>query len=250
MSIYVGSDGISRTVSKLYAGIDGRSRQVSKVYTGENGKARLVYQSGSPISGLSVGSIVKIAVNGTAMDYIVVHQGKPSADYDDSCAGTWVLSKDCYVKSAFGDSNDYESSYVRSYLDDTFFGLLDPEVQSVVKQAKIPYKDSVGIVQSGNNGLSSKVFLLSTTEINFSASIVLGSSVAYFSDGNSRIAYMDGAATGWWTRTPTVNDTVNSYCVNLNGFLSAYGRSSNMGVRPTMVLSPEALVDEDKNVIS
>ena len=40
----------------------------------------------------AVGSIVKIKVNGAAKDFIIVHQGKPSSVYDDSCNGTWPVS--------------------------------------------------------------------------------------------------------------------------------------------------------------
>ena len=32
-----------------------------------------------------VGSVVKIKVNGTLRNFIVVHQGKPSSIYDASC---------------------------------------------------------------------------------------------------------------------------------------------------------------------
>ena len=32
----------------------------------------------------AVGSTVKIKVNGTVKDFIIVHQGKPSSVYDDS----------------------------------------------------------------------------------------------------------------------------------------------------------------------
>ena len=46
----------------------------------------------------AVGSIVKIKVNGAAKDFIIVHQGKPSSVYDDSCNGTWLLMKDIYEK--------------------------------------------------------------------------------------------------------------------------------------------------------
>lgn len=45
----------------------------------------------------AVGSIVKIKVNGAAKDFIIVHQGKPSSVYDDSCNGTWLLMKDIYT---------------------------------------------------------------------------------------------------------------------------------------------------------
>jgi len=41
-----------------------------------------------------VGSIVKIKVNSTLRNFIVVHQGKPSSLYDASCDGTWLLMED------------------------------------------------------------------------------------------------------------------------------------------------------------
>ena len=50
----------------------------------------------------AVGSIVKIKVNGAAKDFIIVHQGKPSSVYDDSCNGTWLLMKDIYTTSKIG----------------------------------------------------------------------------------------------------------------------------------------------------
>lgn len=48
----------------------------------------------------AVGSIVKIKVNGAAKDFIIVHQGKPSSVYDDSCNGTWLLMKDIYENAS------------------------------------------------------------------------------------------------------------------------------------------------------
>ena len=48
------------------------------------------------LSTKAVGSTVKLKVNGTAREFLVVHQGKPSSLYDESCNGTWLLMKDCY----------------------------------------------------------------------------------------------------------------------------------------------------------
>ena len=42
----------------------------------------------------AVGSVVKIKENGTRVNYLVVHQGKPSSIYDESCNGTWLLRQD------------------------------------------------------------------------------------------------------------------------------------------------------------
>ena len=76
----------------------------------------------------AVGSIVKLKVNGTAKEFIVVHQGKPSSVYDESCNGTWLLMKDCYENRAWHSSNvnKYESSDIHSYLNSTFLNLGSP----------------------------------------------------------------------------------------------------------------------------
>lgn len=65
-----------------------------------------------PLSAKAVGSIVKLKVNGAAKEFIVVHQGKPSSLYDDSCNGTWLLMKDIYENRVWqsGNINKYESS--------------------------------------------------------------------------------------------------------------------------------------------
>ena len=44
----------------------------------------------------AVGSIVKLKVGGTAKEFLVGHQGKPSSMYDESCDGTWLLMKDSF----------------------------------------------------------------------------------------------------------------------------------------------------------
>lgn len=60
----------------------------------------------------AVGSTVKIKVNGTVKDFIIVHQGKPSSVYDDSCNGTWVLMKDIYTMLELGvsDTDDTDNA--------------------------------------------------------------------------------------------------------------------------------------------
>ena len=69
------------------------------------------------LSTKAVGSTVKLKVNGTAKEFIVVHQGKPSSLYDDSCNGTWLLMKDIYENRVWqsGNINKYESSDIHTY---------------------------------------------------------------------------------------------------------------------------------------
>ena len=52
------------------------------------------FVAGIPIGNLAVGSVVALNIG----NFIVVHQGKPGAIYDDSCNGTWLLMKDIYEK--------------------------------------------------------------------------------------------------------------------------------------------------------
>lgn len=94
----------------------------------------------------AVGSIVKLKVNGTAKEFIVVHQGKPGSMYDDSCNGTWLLMKDIYENRVWqsGDINKYESSDIHAYLNSTFLNLFDSNIKDAIKQVKIPYRKNGG----------------------------------------------------------------------------------------------------------
>ena len=111
----------------------------------------------------AVGSKVKIKVNGTLRDFIVVHQGKPSSLYDESCNGTWLLMKDLYENRQWHSSNvnDYANSTIHIYLNSTFLNLFDANIRSQIKQVKIPYRPGPGYdktVNNGANGLSTKIF--------------------------------------------------------------------------------------------
>lgn len=167
----------------------------------------------------AVGSIVKIKVNGASKDFIVVQQGNPNTGtYDSSCAGTWLLMKDIYTTSTFGNNNSYKDSSIHSYLNGTFFNLIDADIRNAIKQVKIPYQDgtgSGGSLATGSNGLSTKVFLLSGYEVGWTTSDngyfpKDGVRLAYFgnsSGGNSkRIAYNGSSAAicGCALRTPTI----------------------------------------------
>ena len=79
-------------------------------------------------SSLAVGSTVKLMEGGTAVEYLVVNQGKPSGSslYDDSCDGTWLLRKDIHSNRQWNTSNvnKYESSAINTWLNGEFFNTL------------------------------------------------------------------------------------------------------------------------------
>lgn len=212
------------------------------------------------LSAKAVGSIVKLKVNGTAKEFIVVHQGKPGSMYDDSCNGTWLLMKDIYEERVWHSSNvnKYESSTIHTYLNGTFLNLFDSDVKNAVKQVKIPYRKnggSNGTDQSGANGLPCKVFLLSGYEVGWTISDsryfpVDGAKLAYFERGadasanNKRIANFDGPAANWWLRSPDTYDTRVVCFVNSIGDDGSDPASSSFGIRPALVLPSDAIVDD------
>ena len=214
------------------------------------------------LSSKAIGSTIKLKVNGSAKDFIVVHQGKPSSVYDDSCNGTWLLMKDIYENRQWHSSNtnDYANSTIHSYLNSTFLNLFESNIKKAIKQVKLPYRKGSGTsttVTSGSNGLSAKIFLLSATETSFDFSYMPsgeGAELAYFkgcadnSSDSKRVAYLNGSATVWWLRSP--------YCISFYGALYVYSNggwdvgncSHSCGIRPALILPSTLLVSDDGTV--
>lgn len=214
------------------------------------------------LSSKAIGSTIKLKVNGSVKDFIVVHQGKPSSVYDDSCNGTWLLMKDIYENRQWHSSNtnDYANSTIHSYLNSTFLNLFESNIKNAIKQVKLPYRKGSGTsttVTSGSNGLSAKIFLLSATETSFSFSSMPsgeGAELAYFkgcadnSSDSKRVAYLNGAATVWWLRSPDCDYFGRALCVNSNGDWGNYNCSGSCGIRPALILPSTLLVSDDGTV--
>ena len=198
----------------------------------------------------AVGSIVKIKVNGASKDFIVVQQGNPNTStYDSSCNGTWLLMKDIYTTSTFGNNNSYKDSSIHSYLNSTFYNLIDSQIRAVIKQVKIPYTNSG--VQSGANGLSTKVFLLSGTEVGFSGVSYMnteGAKLSYFDSASKRVAYNGSSAAIWWLRSPYTSDYNVVWRVYADGSNYNDWYNYSYGVRPAFVLPSELVVSDDGTV--
>lgn len=214
------------------------------------------------LSSKAIGSTIKLKVNGSAKDFIVVHQGKPSSVYDDSCNGTWLLMKDIYENRQWHSSNtnDYANSTIHSYLNSTFLNLFESNIKNAIKQVKLPYRKGSGTsttVTSGSNGLSAKIFLLSATETSFNFSAMPsgeGAELAYFkgcadnSSDSKRVAYLNGSAADWWLRSPRCSYFYDALCVYSNGDWGNYLCSYSYGIRPALILPSTLLVSDDGTV--
>lgn len=210
-------------------------------------------------STLPVGSTVKLMEGGTAVEYLVVNQGLPSNSslYDASCDGTWLLRKDIHSERQWNTSNVniYETSAINTWLNGDFFSSLGSVEQATIKQVKIPYRHGGGdggTNQSGANGLSCKVFLLSGPEVGLAGMIYMPDNSAkldYFTSGtttsanNKRIAYLNGSAALWWLRSPLTENDYSVWIVDATGSGSGNNPSNSHGIRPALILPKTALFD-------
>ena len=204
------------------------------------------------LSNVAVGEIVKLEENGAKVDYIVVHQGKPSYIYDDRCDGTWLLRKDIIEirqRNSSASSMSYETSAINSWLNSTMYSKYSSNIQSLIKRVKIPYMKGNGesaVLQSGSNGLACYVFLLSLPELGDYDSFSPhsdGKKLDYFLEGNTteskqkRIALFNGSENHWHIRSVFEDSTNGIPFVSNEGSIGqTTGVTDAMGIRPVVIL--------------
>lgn len=223
---------------------------------------------GTSIGDIDVGTEITLNENGAPVNYLIVNQGIPenSSLYDASCDGTWLLRKDIAENRQWHSSNnnDYENSTIDNYLNTTFLNLFESNIRDAIKQVKIPYRKGAGYgktVTSGSSGLSTKIFLLSSTEVNLVHGYEPtneGACLSYFSGtaqngaDNKRVAKLNGSATLWWLRSPYCNSYGGStLALNVNNYGNWNGDycSGSYGIRPALVL-PFDFKLSDSQIIS
>lgn len=210
---------------------------------------------------LPIGQIVKLMEGGVETEFIVVNQGMPenSSLYDASCNGTWLLRKDCEERRSWGDTNYniYSTSTINAWLNGEYFNSLGTVEQKAVKQVKIPYVNGTGSgdsVASGANGLNVKVFLVGGYEIGVTTSNNMyfpidGAKLSYFESGvegdaiHKRIAYLNGATTTWWLRSPTTSNSNYVWRIGSNGMYDNTSTGSELGIRPCLIIPSTSIFD-------
>lgn len=216
-----------------------------------------------PAGELEVGSPVYANVDGVRTEFLVVHQGNPNTSiYDASCDGTWLLMKNIYGTHVYMDAQgvNFNSSNIRSYLNDEFIYLLDDQIVDSIVTAVIPYSIvrsySYATIKTGSSGSQARIFLLSGTELRLSnlegVPSKEGAELSYFSSCNrdgadsKRVAYLNGAASTWWTRSVgELTGTRATTFVTKDGSADQRSGSTPYGVRPAFILASNTLVDAD-----
>ena len=142
------------------------------------------------LSTKNVGDTIKIKENGTAVSFTIVHKGSPSTAYSGFDNGVVVLRTDIHSKGVYDSSNnDYANSDLHAWGNGTYLNSIEEDVRNQIMQVKIPYRKgtSGSSVSSGANGLSCKVFFLSTKEVDSTESYSPneGAVFSYFSGGGN-----------------------------------------------------------------
>jgi hypothetical protein len=219
---------------------------------------------GKALSDYAIGESVFLNVNGAAREFLIVNQGNPdSVLYDSSCNGTWLLMKDLYTTKTFDSTNnDYANSDIHAHLNSTFFGMFDSNIQSAIKEVRIPYQNgtgSGGSVSSGRMGLTTRIFLLSIIEVGAGKYVpnpADGAKLDFFngvdssaSGSNQKIvAYYNGTASHWWLRSPnTLSETSVKVVANDGNLFGSYDYNYSIGVRPAVIFPSETKFDSYTN---
>lgn len=271
----VSVSGNTVTVTKNAVGTATITVSMAETASYSGASATCTVRCRSTTGALPVGSSVYMNVGGFKTEFLVVNQGNPDASlYDSSCDGTWLLMRHVYeadfrwAKSS--DRESYDESAAHSYLNGTFLGKFDSDIQNTIKQVKIPYgyKHPQTAIHSKEDGLAAKIFLLSAREVNYygeSTTIADGMPLKYFescptyagTEEPRRVAklllgdhsYTASDGISWWLRShnPGADSSgIDVWAVgpkgNSNGGFPT--RSSGYGNRPALILPSNVIVNE------
>ena len=220
----------------------------------------------------AIGSIVRLRVGGVFTNFVVVQQGSPSTAYQGFENRTVLLMERCWENRQMHSSNvnDYQNSSLNTWLNGTFFNMLDADIRNQIAQVRIPFRPGSGTsanVNIGANGLLTRIFLLSQREVGIANGLPgvsgwllpnnEGVRFAWFIDGNvagpqteRRVAVLqNGNAANWWLRSPWLLDSLHFWGVLSSGHAhSAWDASSSIGVRPALTLPSSLFVSDSGDV--
>ena len=201
-------------------------------------------KSETPLSEFAAGTLIKIAENGTLVDFYVAKH-----DYESGLNGagrTLVVRKDTYDDRVWdnGNVNAYASSDLDSWFNSTYKNMLDADIRSLIGTTKIRYTPGNGNNTVGT--LERAIFALSATELGQSETWfeVEGSALPIAS--TLQVAYRNGRAATQWTRSPNTYYANLAVGLNFNGYANSQDvRYTDYGSRPTFTLPSTTPIDPD-----
>lgn len=191
------------------------------------------------------GSIVYLNEGGKPVEFYVAKH-----DYESGLNGagrTLVVRKDIYDKRQWHNSisSSYATSDIDGWLNDTYKGVLDPEVQNAMGTTKFSYTPGSGNWAVGV--LERSVFLLSYTELGFSSAAINVEGSLLPIAGTLQVASYNGNPDEWWSRSPNKQTDGNIWYINKSGKSANNGSIVKYGSRPVFTLPAdfEVLVPSD-----
>ena len=175
-----------------------------------------------------VGDSKAMTINGT--DYQIDIIGKNHDTYGSSFAPLTFQIHDCYANGIKmydrldSPKNSWSESYMRNTYLPTVLESMPEEVKTAIKSV---YKFTTEGNGSGDIQLTSdKLFLLSEVEVDGSIKYSgegEGSVYEYYIDATAtdRKKYINGAANGWWLRSPDIEDETKICSVSKGGSIGS-----------------------------
>ena len=204
---------------------------------------------GVPVGELAEGTIIKINENGSPVEFYIAKH-----DYESDLNGTGrtlVVRKSSYSIVYDECKKSFFTSTVYTLLNNTYFKLLDTNIQSAIGKTKFKYTGKINDYSNESqyvaNGESS-VFLLSATELGTTSTEGMADGSVLPTANILKIAYYNGSAAKQLTRTRS-----NASPGHLMHF-KAEGTLGNtiyedVPYRPVFTLSAGTLIDSDFNIV-
>lgn len=195
---------------------------------------------------LPVGTIVYLNESGTPVEFYVSKH-----DYESGLNGsgrTLLVRKDCYDRRAWksSGSNTYASSSIDSWLNNTYKGLLDSNIQNAIGNTSFKYTPG-GNDLTNVKTLSRSVFILSVTELGKTATHANyeGSALPIAQTSGNMLdkVYYNGELIPQWTRSPYAKGTRYVYYCNAGGTCLSGSLASTYGSRPCFTLPADIIVN-------
>jgi len=198
------------------------------------------------LSTKSPGDLIRLKENGVLVDFYVCKH-----DYESGLNGagrTLVVRKDAYETRAWHSSNvnAYATCTLDTWFNSTYKALLDADIQAAIGETTFYYTPGNG--NTTVTTLKRAVFALSLTELGQSHQYAAVEGTALSIADTLKIAYLNGAATTQWTRSPRTNGTTYAWYLSTDGDIRGNYCTSTYGARPAFTLPSSLSVSDDGTV--